>query len=73
MGEVLGWDEATRRTEIQYYEARVAAERESQQQQDDRTADATRLGAPDIRIADRGSGATVLQLPGAQRDRNPGR
>jgi glycerol-3-phosphate dehydrogenase len=73
MGEVLGWDEATRRTEIQYYEARVAAERESQQQQDDRTADATRLGAPDIRIADRGPGATVLQLPGAQRDRNPGR
>ena len=30
-------------------EARVAAERESQEQLDDRTADAARLGAPDVR------------------------
>ena len=68
MGEVLGWDEATRRREIQHYEARVAAERESQQQLDDRSADATRLGAPDVRIADRSAGATVLELRGPQRD-----
>jgi glycerol-3-phosphate dehydrogenase len=35
--------------EIAHYEARVAAERESQDQPDDRTADAARLGAPDVR------------------------
>jgi glycerol-3-phosphate dehydrogenase len=49
MGEVLGWDEATIAREIQHYEARVAAERESQTQPDDRTADAARMGAPDVR------------------------
>ncbi|HWH31310.1 MAG TPA: glycerol-3-phosphate dehydrogenase/oxidase [Egibacteraceae bacterium] len=36
---VLGWDD----------DARVAAERDSQQQPDDHTADAARLGAPDVR------------------------
>ncbi len=50
MGEVLGWDEATRAREIEHYEARVAAERESQEQPDDQTADAARLGAPDVRM-----------------------
>jgi glycerol-3-phosphate dehydrogenase len=50
MGEVLGWDEATRDREIRHYRARVEAERESQTQPDDRTADAARLGAPDVRI-----------------------
>ncbi|MEE8582203.1 MAG: glycerol-3-phosphate dehydrogenase/oxidase [Myxococcota bacterium] len=54
MGEVLGWDEATRAREIHHYEARVAAERESQQQPDDRTADAARLGAPDVRMGGMG-------------------
>ncbi len=49
MAEVLGWDEATIANEVQHYEARVAAERDSQQQADDRTADAARLGAPDVR------------------------
>ena len=46
---VLGWDEATKAREIEHYRARVAAERESQQQADDLTADAARLGAPDVR------------------------
>jgi glycerol-3-phosphate dehydrogenase len=46
---VLGWDEATMTREIDHYRARVAAERESQQQADDLTADAARLGAPDVR------------------------
>ena len=55
MGEVLGWDQPTREREIHHYEARVAAERESQEQPDDRTADAARLGAPDVRM---GGGAT---------------
>jgi glycerol-3-phosphate dehydrogenase len=49
VGAVLGWDEHTRAREIAYYLARVEAERDSQRQPDDRTADAVRLGAPDIR------------------------
>jgi len=61
MGEVLGWDEATRAREIRHYQARVAAERESQEQPDDRTADAARLGAPDVRMGG-GGGAEVLPL-----------
>lgn len=49
MGEVLGWDEATLARELEHYDARVAAERESQRMADDHTADAARLGAPDVR------------------------
>jgi glycerol-3-phosphate dehydrogenase len=49
MGSVLGWDEQTRIREVNHYLARVAAERESQQMPDDLTADAARLGAPDVR------------------------
>ncbi len=51
MAEVLGWDIRTRGNEIAHYRARVAAEVESQRQPDDRTADAARLGAPDVRRA----------------------
>ncbi len=50
MAGILGWDEATRDREIEHYEARVRAERESQTQPDDHTADAARLGAPDVRL-----------------------
>lgn len=50
MGEVLGWDEDTIAREIEHYTARVAAERESQQMPDDHTADAARMGAPDVRV-----------------------
>lgn len=53
MAEVFGWDEETCRRERWHYEARVAAERESQEQPDDRTADAARLGAPDVRTGGR--------------------
>jgi len=49
MGEVLGWDAATRDREVTHYLARVQAERESQKMPDDQTADAARLGAPDVR------------------------
>ncbi|MGH0036801.1 MAG: glycerol-3-phosphate dehydrogenase/oxidase [Myxococcota bacterium] len=65
MGEVLGWDAATRAREIEHYEARVKAERESQEQPDDRTADAARLGAPDVRMggAESESGGRVVPLP----------
>jgi glycerol-3-phosphate dehydrogenase len=47
---VLGWGEAEIAREIEHYEKRVAAERESQNQPDDLTADAARLGAPDVRM-----------------------
>ncbi|MGN6300102.1 MAG: glycerol-3-phosphate dehydrogenase/oxidase [Angustibacter sp.] len=46
---VLGWDDATVDSEVQHYLARVEAERQSQKEPDDRTADAARLGAPDVR------------------------
>jgi glycerol-3-phosphate dehydrogenase len=49
MGELLDWNEETIHTEIEHYAARVAAERHSQTQPDDHTADAARMGAPDVR------------------------
>ena len=49
MGDVLGWDARQRGREIEHYVARVEAERESQRMPDDLTADAARLGAPDVR------------------------
>lgn len=50
MGAILGWDDATRYREIEHYEARVRAERDSQTKPDDDTADAARVGAPDVRL-----------------------
>jgi glycerol-3-phosphate dehydrogenase len=47
---VLGWDEARIEREVEHYRARVAAERDSQAQLDDRTADSARLGAPEVRV-----------------------
>jgi glycerol-3-phosphate dehydrogenase len=54
MGAVLGWDDATVKREVEHYQGRVAAERESQEQPDDHTADAARLGAPDVRVGAKG-------------------
>ena len=48
MAPVLGWDKDQIEKEVEHYEKRVEAERESQRQPDDQTADAARLGAPDI-------------------------
>ncbi|URN15369.1 MULTISPECIES: glycerol-3-phosphate dehydrogenase/oxidase [Streptomyces] len=48
MARVLGWGEEQVAKEVEHYEKRVEAERESQRQPDDQTADAARLGAPDI-------------------------
>jgi glycerol-3-phosphate dehydrogenase len=48
MAGPLGWDEAHINREIEHYAARVAAERESQEQDDDLGADAARLGAADV-------------------------
>ena len=49
IGPVLGWDDEHAANEIDHYRLRVKAERESQEQPDDLTADASRLGAPDVR------------------------
>jgi len=49
MAGVLGWSETTIEREVVHYLARVEAERESQEAVDDRTADAARMGAPDVR------------------------
>jgi glycerol-3-phosphate dehydrogenase len=51
MAGALGWDDERREREVEHYRARVSAERESQRMPDDRTADAARLGAPDVRAA----------------------
>ncbi len=57
MAEVLGWSEAETAREVALYHARVAAERDSQRQDDDRTADAARLMAPDALAESQGDGA----------------
>jgi glycerol-3-phosphate dehydrogenase len=66
MAGPLGWDEAQIAREVEQYTARVAAERESQEQDDDLGADSARLGAPDIapvlpveRLTERNSRAAV--------------
>jgi glycerol-3-phosphate dehydrogenase len=48
MGDALGWTADQRDVEVEHYLKRVAAERESQTMPDDETADAARMGAPDV-------------------------
>jgi glycerol-3-phosphate dehydrogenase len=48
MADVLGWSDEDKKREVDHYLARVAAERESQTQPDDSSAEAARLEAPDI-------------------------
>jgi glycerol-3-phosphate dehydrogenase len=48
MAVVLGWSHEQRDKEVEHYLARVEAERLSQEQPDDETADSARLGAPEI-------------------------
>ncbi|WP_415972358.1 glycerol-3-phosphate dehydrogenase/oxidase [Rhodococcus sp. 077-4] len=47
---ILGWDAQHVAEEVEHYRLRVLAERDSQEQPDDDTADAARLGAPDVRL-----------------------
>ncbi|HEY5822641.1 MAG TPA: glycerol-3-phosphate dehydrogenase/oxidase [Propionibacteriaceae bacterium] len=47
---VLGWDADDIVREVEHYHKRVDAERQSQAEPDDLTADAARLGAPDVRM-----------------------
>ena len=49
LAPVLGWTSPVIEREVEHYLARVQAELDSQAQRDDRTADAARLGAPDVR------------------------
>ncbi|MET0842768.1 MAG: glycerol-3-phosphate dehydrogenase/oxidase [Mycetocola sp.] len=51
MADVLGWDEERTQHEVAVYLKRVAAERASQEQPDDESADRIRLEAPDIVVA----------------------
>lgn len=53
MAGALGWDEERERQEVRVYLERVAAERASQEQPDDESAERARLEAPEI-------GATLL-------------
>src|SRR4051794_36438934 len=48
MAGVLGWSEEQFEREVRHYLARVEAERASQVQPDDESADAARMGAPEI-------------------------
>jgi glycerol-3-phosphate dehydrogenase len=72
LARVLDWDDETIAREIDHYRARVEAERESQEQPDDQTADAARLGAPDVRragaVTDATQPAQKLRIAGATSD-----
>jgi glycerol-3-phosphate dehydrogenase len=48
MAGTLGWDNGRVEREIAHYTAQIAAERESQLQPDDHSADAARMGVPDF-------------------------
>jgi glycerol-3-phosphate dehydrogenase len=74
MRRELGWDEERTEREVAHYTARVAAERESQRMPDDRTADAARLGAPDVRagVAPRGTEGRLVQESRAASAGGPG-
>jgi glycerol-3-phosphate dehydrogenase len=50
MAPVLGWDEDAVEREVKHYLLRIEAEHQSQNMPDDHTADAARLGAPDVRV-----------------------
>jgi glycerol-3-phosphate dehydrogenase len=48
MADALGWSDEDKKREVGRYQSRVAAERESQTQPDDSSAETARLEAPDI-------------------------
>ena len=49
MADVLGWSDAQVKDEVAAYRARVDAERRSQTEPDDDSADKVRLEAPEVR------------------------
>jgi glycerol-3-phosphate dehydrogenase len=48
LAPVLGWEKDQIEREVEYYQKRVEAERDSQEQDGDQDADASRRGAPEI-------------------------
>jgi glycerol-3-phosphate dehydrogenase len=56
MGDALGWSDGRVEQEVSFYLKRVAAERASQEQPDDASADRVRLEAPDISVVPAESG-----------------
>ena len=48
MAAELGWDDERRQWEVEHYLRRVEAERASQEQPDDESADRVRIAAPDV-------------------------
>ncbi|MFT4744586.1 MAG: glycerol-3-phosphate dehydrogenase [Nitriliruptoraceae bacterium] len=50
MAPVLGWDEDAIEREVKHYLLHIEADHQSQNMPDDHTADAARLGAPDVRV-----------------------
>jgi len=62
LGRVRGWDPERRQREIEHYLLRVRAERDSQEQPDDLSADAARLGAPDLRTSKTPPAAPTVRL-----------
>ena len=48
MARVHGWDAGRVDREVEHYTAQIAAERKSQLQTDDLSADAARMGVPDV-------------------------
>ncbi|HEY9497962.1 MAG TPA: glycerol-3-phosphate dehydrogenase/oxidase [Terrimesophilobacter sp.] len=56
MGDALGWPADRVEREVSFYLERVAAERASQEQPDDASADRVRLEAPDISVVPAESG-----------------
>lgn len=61
VADALGWDDAARRREAEHYGSMIAAERASQDQLDDATAQALRTGVPDIVDASIGAGSSSRQ------------
>ena len=61
MARVLGWDTDREEREVQTYLKRVEAERASQLQPDDESADRIRLEAPDIVDVDAAAGGVAVE------------
>ncbi|MER3387015.1 MAG: glycerol-3-phosphate dehydrogenase/oxidase [Microcella pacifica] len=57
MAAELGWDNERRQWEVEHYLRRVEAERASQEEPDDESADRVRLAAPDVSSRVSGAGA----------------
>ena len=68
---MLGWDKAREEREVQTYLKRVAAERASQLQPDDESADRIRLEAPDIVDVDAAAAKAAKEARAATRARAP--